>query len=78
MVKLRFLIGLMVILCSNAIAKDSTNPFAKANNIDFGNAEWVIKGKTATKSGSDSGTFYHLFYDKKQLRLRMTDGALIL
>jgi hypothetical protein len=62
------------ILCSNVIAADRENPFAKARNINF-DAEWDIKGKTATKSGSDSGTFYHLFYDKKQLRLRMTGGA---
>jgi len=75
-VKLRFLIGLMAfVLCSNTIAVDSSNPFDKANNIDVGNSEWVIQNNTATKSGSDSGTFYHLFYDKKQLRLRMTDGA---
>lgn len=76
MIKLRFLIGLIVfLLSSNTIAASSSNPFAKAKNIDFGSSEWVIKNKTATKSGSDSGTYYHLFYDKKQLRLRMTEGA---
>lgn len=58
------------------LAKSSDNPFAKGAKVDVGSdAAWVIKGKTATRSGSYSGNFYHLFYDRKQLRLRITESA---
>ncbi|MCW8830413.1 MAG: hypothetical protein OQK32_02720 [Gammaproteobacteria bacterium] len=43
-------------------------------DIDSSHA-WVIKDKAATRSGSDSDNFYHLNFDIKQLRLRITDGA---
>lgn len=69
----RFLIGLVMLtlVSYNAVA-DSTNPFAKTVAIDIGKgAGWVIKDQTATKTGNDSGTYYHLFYDKRVLRLRM-------
>lgn len=63
-------------MSTNAIARSSDNPFAKGASVDIGkNAAWVIKEKTATRSGSDSGTFYHFFYDRKQLRLRITESA---
>jgi hypothetical protein len=75
--KQRFLIALAAFCLSiNAIAKSSDNPFAKGTSVEIGSdAAWVVKDKTATRSGSESGTFYHLFYDRKQLRLRMTDSA---
>jgi len=61
---------------ASAIAKNSNNPFEKGASVDIGSdANWVITDKTATRSGSDSGTFYHLFYDRKQLRLRITNSA---
>lgn len=63
-------IGLPVVVLAN------DNPFDKAANINIGSDnEWLIKDKTATRSGSDSGDFYHLFYDRKQLRLRITGSA---
>jgi len=52
------------------------NPFDKGKSVNIGSDnEWLIKNKTATRSGSDAGNFYHLFYDRKQLRLHITDGA---
>lgn len=65
-----------LMMCLPIVALANDNPFDKGETIKVGSDhEWVIKGKTATRSGSDSGNFYHLFYDRKQLRLRITDGA---
>lgn len=77
MVKQRFLIALVALcLSAGVFAKTSDNPFAKRVIVDIGsNAAWVIKDKAATRTGSDSGIFYHLFYDRKQLRLRITESA---
>lgn len=75
--KQRFFIALAAFcLSASVIAKSSDNPFDKGASVDIGrDAAWVFTGKTATRSGSDSGTFYHLFYDRKQLRLRITSSA---
>ncbi len=75
--KQRFFIALAVFcLSASVIAKNSNNPFEKGASVDIGrDAAWVIGNKTATRSGSDSGTFYHLFYDRKLLRLRITKSA---
>jgi len=75
--KQRFFIALAAFcLSTSVIAKNSDNPFEKGASVDIGrDAAWVITNKTATRSGSDSGTFYHLFYDRKQLRLRITNSA---
>ena len=52
------------------------NPFDKGKSVNVGSdSEWLIKDKTATRSGSGGDDFYHLFFDRKQLRLRITDGA---
>ena len=77
MLKQRLFIALAAFfLFTNAIAKADDNPFEKGVSVDIGrNAEWVINDKAATRSGSDDGLFYHLFYDKKQLRLRITETA---
>lgn len=75
--KQRFLIVLAAFcLVTNAFAKNADNPFAKVASVDIGSdASWVIKDNTATRSGSDSGTYYHLVYDKKQIHLRITSSA---
>jgi len=75
--KQRFFIALAVFcLSASVIAKNSDNPFEKGASVDIGrDAAWVFTNKTATRSGSDSGTFYHLFFDRKQLRLRITKSA---
>ena len=77
MEKLRILMAIMVLFMWLPVeALAGNNPFDKNVNINIGSDnEWRIKDKTATRSGSDSGDFYHLFYDRKQLRLRITDGA---
>lgn len=67
-------IALFVCVPNLVLAND--NPFDKKKGIHIqADNAWLIKDKTATRSGSDSGDFYHLFYDRKQLRLRITDGA---
>ena len=75
--KQRFFIALAAFcLSASVIARSNDNPFEKGASVDIGSdAAWVIADKTATRSGSDSGTFYHLLYDRKQLRLRITDSA---
>ena len=75
--KQRILTAIMVLfICQPVVVLANDNPFDKGANINIGSDnEWLIKDKTATRSGSDSGAFYHLFYDRKQLRLRVTDGA---
>ena len=75
--KQRFFIALAAFcLSASVIARSSDNPFEKGTSVNIGSdATWVITDKTATRSGSDSGTFYHLLYDRKQLRLRITSSA---
>jgi hypothetical protein len=75
--KQRFFIALAALcLSTSVIARSGDNPFEKAIGVDIGrDAAWTITDKTATRSGSDSGTFYHLMYDRKQLRLRITSSA---
>jgi hypothetical protein len=71
----QFITGLVLVLVSHVGAGESLSPFARLVDIDFGKVtDWVFKDKTATKSGSNSGIYYHLIYDKKQLRLHMSDG----
>ncbi len=67
------IIGLMS-LSSVAIASD--NPFKKGASVYIKDADgWVVKDKTVTLSGAGTGVFYHLMYDRRKLRLRITDGA---
>ena len=77
MVKRRILTVLMILfMCSPVMVLAKDNPFEKEANVTIGsNNKWQIKGQTATRSGSNSGDYYHLFYDRKQLRLRITTGA---
>ena len=77
MVKQRILAAIAVLFMGlpvPVLAND--NPFDKGANVNVGSEnEWRIKDKAATRSGSDSDNFYHLFYNRKQLRLRITTGA---
>jgi len=77
MEKLRSLLAVMVLLMGlPAVTLADDNPFDKGVDVNIGrDSAWMIKDKTATRSGSDSGDFYHLFYDRKQLRLRITSDA---
>lgn len=61
---------------TEAIASKFDNPFEKNISVDIGrDSGWVISDGSATRSGSDADNFYHLNYDRKQLRLRITEGA---
>lgn len=73
----RILAVIMALLIfSPGLVLANDNPFAKAVIIAIGSdKEWLIKDKTATRSGANAGDFYHLFYDRKQVRLRITDSA---
>ena len=77
MIKQRILAVIMVLfVCQPALILAEDNPFEKGASINIGSDnEWRYSDKTATRSGADSGNFYHLFYNRKQLRLRITDGA---
>ena len=64
--KQQILTAIMVLfICQPIVVLANDNPFDKGANINIGSDnEWLIKDKTATRSGSDSGDFYHLFYDQ--------------
>lgn len=65
-----------ILMCLPMLALANDNPFDKGESVTISSSNaWVIKDKSATRSGSDSDNFYHLFFDLKQLRLRITDGA---
>ncbi|MDH5711425.1 MAG: hypothetical protein OEZ15_07160 [Gammaproteobacteria bacterium] len=66
--------ALMLILSWPFTLMADDNPFDKGKSVNI-KGEWVIKDKTATSSGSDSGDFYHLFFDLRELRFRITGGA---
>jgi len=75
--KRRILIAIVALFVGQStIVFAEENPFKRGTNIDIGSdSQWQINNKTATRSGSGSGGFYHLFYNQKQLRLRITEGA---
>ena len=75
--KQRILIAVAALfMFQSTVVFANDNPFERGESIDIGSdSQWQINNKTATRSGSGSGGFYHLFYDRKQLRLRITDGA---
>ena len=75
--KRHLLIAVMALFaCVPNLVLANDNPFDKKKGVHIqADNAWLIKDKTATRSGSDAGDFYHLFYDRKQLRLRITDGA---
>ncbi len=76
------LIAWSIILCFmsfNAIAKSSDSPFAKKNTLNIGkDISWKIDKESvlASKSATDdAGTYYHLQFDNKQLKLLISDDA---
>jgi hypothetical protein len=77
MKKQRILTAIMgLVMCLPMLALANDNPFDKGESVTIGSGNaWVVKDKTATRSGAYGDSFYHLFYDRKQLRLRITDGA---
>jgi hypothetical protein len=59
---------------SNA-AVDS-NPFAKDKHFDFGkDIAWNISSESITKTVFAENLYYHLYFDGRQLRLRITTTA---
>ncbi len=65
-----------VFMCLPGAIWASNNPFDKGVDINIGSdREWVIKDKAMTRSGSEAGDFYHFSYDRKQIRLRITDSV---
>ena len=77
MEKLRILMACMVLLAGlSAETRAEDNPFDKGVDVNIGRDQaWLIKDKAVTRSGADSDNFYHLSYNLKQLRLRITSGA---
>ena len=75
------LLAPLLVLCFlsfNVVAK-SDNPFAKKDSLTVGkDVSWQIDKKAvlATKTSSDGkGTFYHLQFDNKQLKLSISSDA---
>lgn len=63
-------------MCLPGAIRANDNPFDKGVDINIGSdREWVIKDKAMTRSGSEAGDFYHFSYDRKQIRLRITESA---
>ena len=69
----------LCLLCFNASAKNSDNPFAKNESLNIGKEfSWKIDKKAvlATKSaGDEKGNYYHLQFDNKQLKLTISSDA---
>ena len=65
----------LLVLCAfsfNGFAKSSDDPFAKIESFNIGtDISWNIDKKTmlATKTSRNKGSFYHLEFDNKQLKL---------
>ena len=77
----RFLLSFIVlcIFSFHVSAKSSNNPFAKSEVLNIGKGiSWNIDKELvlATKSTSDKkGSYYHLHYDNKQLKLIISSDA---
>jgi hypothetical protein len=77
----RFFASLLVLsfLSFNVSAASGDNPFAKNESLNIGkDIAWDIDKKevTATKTVNDEkGTYYHLQYDNKQLKLFISNDA---
>lgn len=76
MTKFRFTLALFLLIATTQTIAKGDNPFAKSVDIDFGtDIAWQVKNKQALKSGESSdGTYYHLGFDGKQLRLRVGES----
>ena len=70
---------ILCVLSFNVLAMNSNNPFAKNESLSIGkDIAWNIDKQAvrATKSTSDNkGTFYHLQFDNKQLKLVISSDA---
>ena len=69
---------ILCVVSFNVLAK-SDNPFAKSETLNIGkDVAWSIDKNSleATKSASDNkGTYYHLQFDNKQIKLFITSDA---
>jgi len=69
----------LFLLSFNVSAKNSDNPFAKNDLLTVGkNITWKIDknaGHATKSSTSNNGTYYHLQFDNKQLKLMITSDA---
>ena len=73
----RFYVFVLFFLSFNVFAV-SDNPFAKSDVLTVGkDVAWTIdkKAMLATKTAKNEGTYYHLRFDNKQLRLSITSDA---
>jgi len=70
---------ILCLLSNTAAAVSGDNPFAKNESINIGkDIAWVIDKQNviATKTINDNkGTYYHLQYDNKQLKLSISNDA---
>jgi hypothetical protein len=80
MKKFRFLlISLLVLVSTQLCARIDLDLFSKSLDINFGaSVLWKYNDDTAVKSAldnKDAGTYYHLMFDGKSLRLMLSESS---
>lgn len=75
----RFLLPFLILLSLSFHAAAEQNPFAKIDKLNIGrDVAWNLNkdAKFAIKTSADhKGTYYHLFFDNKQIKLLITADA---
>ena len=70
------LLPALIFTAALANAAVDSSPFAKEIQFYFGtDIAWHTSTESMTKTVAAEGTYYHLFFDGRQLRLRMTTGT---
>jgi hypothetical protein len=67
------LVSAMLFVTAQVYAAVDSNPFAKEKRFDFGtDIAWSTSSDSITKTVNVDDNYYHLFFDGRQLRLRIT------
>lgn len=66
-----------LLIAAQANAAVDSNPFAKEKQFDFGtDIAWSTSSESMTKTVSAEDSYYHLFFNGRQLRIRITTGKI--
>ncbi len=70
------LLTVLIFTSTSSNAAVDSNPFAKNKHYDFGkDIAWNISSESITKTVFADNIYYHLYFDGRQLRLRITTTA---
>jgi hypothetical protein len=70
------LLSALLCVAAQVNAAVDSNPFSKEKHFDFGtDIAWNTTSESMTKTAFAEDTYYHLFFDGRQLRLRITTAA---